>query len=154
MNKPEYIVVHHSHTPDGRTLSWEAIRKYHIETNGWHDIGYHKGVELVKDKVIVLQGRPDNMVGAHAKELGMNSKSIGICVVGNYDEVEPDEDHLNVLKQLCFAYMVNYKIPVDKIIGHREVGKMAGFDWTKGQYKSCPGRKFDMDAFRARVVKG
>ena len=152
MNKPEYIIVHHSLTVDGPTLSWEAIRKYHIEKNGWFDIGYHQGVEDVGGIMQVFRGRADKTSGAHCKELGMNSKSIGICVVGNYDIIEPPESHLIALRQICNAYMVNYEIPVDKILGHREVGLMAGFDWKKHQYKSCPGSKFDMDAFRKYVV--
>jgi len=148
MNKPEYIIVHHSLTVDGPTLSWEAIRKYHIEKNGWYDIGYHKGVELVDKIVKVFQGRADNIPGAHCKELKMNIKSIGICVVGNYDLIEPSDEHLNVLRQLCQAYMVNYEIPIDNVLGHREVGMMAGFDWRKGQFKSCPGKFFSMTNFR------
>lgn len=151
-NKPEFIIIHHSHTPDGKTLSWEAIRKYHMETNGWYDIGYHRGVELVGDKVVILKGRPDDVSGAHVKELHINSRSIGICVVGNYDEEKPDWAHLNALKEICHVYMINYNIPVSKVLGHREVGRLAGFDWEKGQYKSCPGKLFDMNEFRKFLV--
>jgi N-acetylmuramoyl-L-alanine amidase len=151
MNHPEYIVVHHSLTTDGIGESWEAIRRYHMEVNGWNDIGYHKGIELVGTEIVVHQGRPDNVAGAHAKEAGMNNKSIGICVVGNYDIIPPDDAHLEVLKQVCQAYMVNYNIPVEKVVGHREVGLMAGYDWRKGQFKTCPGSKFDMDMFRKMI---
>ena len=151
-NKPEYIVIHHSHTVDSETKSWDAIRKYHIETNGWKDIGYHKGIERIKNDVMVFEGRADDAAGAHAKELGMNNKSIGICVVGNYDIIKPSSVHLELLKRLCHAYMANYNIPVENIIGHRDVGMMAGFNWRRGEYKSCPGEMFDMDDFRKLVV--
>lgn len=154
MNKPKYIIIHHSLTIDNEGRSWEAIKKYHMEINKWSDIGYHKGVELIDSRVVVLTGRSDKTSGAHAKELGMNSKSIGICVVGNYDIIKPDMAHLTVLKQLCLAYMVNYDIPVERILGHREVGLMAGYDWRKGQYKTCPGSRFDLDAFREFLKKG
>lgn len=154
MNKPEYIIVHHSLTTDGIGRSWEAIKKYHVEINKWSDIGYHKGIELIGNFVEILQGRPDNIEGAHAKELGMNKKSIGVCVVGNYDIIEPDMAHLIILKDLCIAYMVNYNIPVEKILGHREVGLMAGYNWKKGEYKTCPGSKFNMDTLRAMVGRG
>lgn len=152
INKPEYIVVHHSLTKDGPTVSWEAIRKYHKEVNKWSDIGYHKGIENVNGKIAVMNGRADHIPGAHAKEMGMNHKSIGICVIGNYDLVEPPNEYLDVLKELCHAYMVNYNIAVENVIGHREVGLMAGFDWRKNQYKSCPGKLFDMDKFRKFLI--
>ena len=154
MNKPEYIIVHHSMTKDSGTKSWDAIRKYHKENMGMNDIGYHKGIEDIGGAIVTLTGRADNVSGAHTKELGMNSKSIGICVVGNYDLIAPPQAYLDELKRLCYAYMINYNIPTKNILGHREVGLMAGFDWEKHQYKTCPGALFDMDEFRAFVYKG
>ena len=154
MNKPEYIIVHHSMTKDSGTKSWDAIRKYHKESMGMNDIGYHKGIEDIGGVIQVLTGRADTTAGAHTKELGMNSRSIGICVVGNYDIIKPPQAYFEELKKICYAYMINYNIPTKNIIGHREVGLMAGYDWMKGQYKTCPGRLFDMDAFRDFVFKG
>lgn len=154
MNKPEYIIVHHSMTKDSGTKSWDAIRKYHIENMGMNDIGYHKGIEDIGGVITVMEGRADTISGAHTKELGMNSKSIGICVVGDYDVIAPAQSYLDILRELCNAYMVNYDIPVKNILGHREVGLMAGYDWTKGQFKTCPGRLFDMDVLRKFIFKG
>jgi hypothetical protein len=154
MNKPQYIIIHHSTTKDSGTKSWDAIRKYHIETMGMNDIGYHKGIEDIGGIIQVLAGRADTTSGAHTKELGMNSKSIGICVVGNYDIIPPSIEYLEILKKICYAYMINYSIPTKNVLGHREVGLMAGFDWKKGQFKTCPGRLFDMTAFRDFIFKG
>ena len=54
---PRRIIIHHSATKDGRTFSWSAIRRYHVHTLGWTDIGYHAGIELIGDDFECLFGR-------------------------------------------------------------------------------------------------
>jgi hypothetical protein len=150
---PEYIVIHHSLTEDNETLSWDNIRKYHIEHNGWSAVGYQFCVELVDNGYELLMGRMPNEVGAHATELGMNRRSIGICAIGNYDVDHPGEQMLAKLIRLIRWLMMEYEIPARNVIGHREVGLMAGFDWKQGQYKSCPGKLWDMDDLRFRLSR-
>jgi hypothetical protein len=149
--KPQYIIIHHSLTKDGLVVDWGAIRRYHIETNGWHDIGYNAGIEDVGGQLVHQVGRPIGTEGAHCKEDGMNSRSIGICVVGNFDVEPPGLARLYFLRDLCFAYMANYSIPAQNVIGHRDAGLMAGFDWRLGKYKTCPGRLFPMDSLRSML---
>lgn len=148
---PQYIVIHHSFTKDGQTVDWEAIRRYHKETCGWADIGYHYGIERVGNSLVLQVGRPESQTGAHCKEMHMNLKSIGVCVVGNFDLTPPGVEVLRFVADIVRNKVKEYGIPVNAILGHREVGKMAGFDWTKGQYKSCPGKYFNMDILRAMV---
>ena len=78
--KPQYFCIHHSLTKDGTVVDWDAIRRYHKETNGWTDIGYHYGIERVGGGLSLQIGRPESQPGAHTKEMHMNLKSIGICV--------------------------------------------------------------------------
>ncbi len=148
---PQYICIHHSLTKDGHSVDWEAIRRYHKETLGWTDIGYHYGVERVGTGLSLQVGRPESKTGAHTKEMHMNLKSLGICVVGNFDLVPPGQELMRFLADLIARKVEEYGIPVNAVLGHREVGKMAGFDWRKGQYKSCPGRHFQMDLLREMV---
>lgn len=125
--KPEFIIVHHSLTSDGASVSWGAIRKYHVETLGWRDIGYQAGIELVNDKHEVLIGRMWNEVGAHT--IGMNDKSIGICFVGNYDvDMVPDGIKQKGLVFIRFLQDL-YRIPNQNIKGHCEYAP-----------KTCPGK--------------
>jgi len=146
MRTYEYLVLHHSLTSDNVLLADSiAIRKYHMETNGWADIGYHYVIEKVAGIVTTSVGRPLQNSGAHCIEAGMNEKSIGICVVGNFDETLPSLDLTKYVAQLCMAFMVNYNIPAWKVIGHRDAGMMAGFDWRRigstgiREFKTCPG---------------
>ncbi len=100
MLKPEYIVIHHSLTKDGIVADWEAIRKYHREVNGWSDIGYHYGIERVGRRILLQVGRPESEFGAHTKEMHMNSKSLGICVVGNFDQAPPGLEIMRFLAEI------------------------------------------------------
>jgi N-acetylmuramoyl-L-alanine amidase len=148
---PQNVVIHHSLTKDGEVADWEAIRRYHKEVRGWSDIGYHYGIERVGKGILLQVGRPESQPGAHTKEMHMNSKSLGICVVGNFDLAPPGLEVMRFLAEVVRRKIAEYGIPVTAVLGHREVGTMAGFDWRKWQYKSCPGRHFNMDILRAMV---
>jgi hypothetical protein len=124
---PTHIIVHHSLTKDSGTVSWGAIRKYHVETNKWLDIGYHAGVELVNDQYEVLIGRMWNQDGAHA--VGMNNKAVGICFVGNFDVDMPSDAMLDKGLTLIRFMQDLYQIPKQNIKGHCEYAP-----------KSCPGK--------------
>lgn len=144
MTKPiEYIVIHHSLTKDGKTVDWDAIRKYHMTDPGhrWVDIGYHYGIENVNGEYKIMIGRPEWAVGAHCKENSMNHKSLGICVVGNYDLGLPPEEAMEQLVILCANLCYKYKIPVANIVPHSKYAT----------YKTCPGKMFVMEELRRRV---
>lgn len=149
---PEYILIHHSATRDTASSSWEAIHRYHTQTNGWRDIGYHYGIERIGEHFQLRFGRPTSEPGAHCSEGGFNRKSIGICLVGDFDKEAPPEPQLQMAFVLCRSLMRKHNIPPHNVLGHREAGLHAGFDWRKGQFKSCPGLLFDMDAFRSNLL--
>ncbi len=149
---PQYIIIHHSLTKDAIVADWEAIRKYHKEVNGWSDIGYHYGIERVGKGILLQVGRPESEPGAHTKEMHMNSKSLGICVVGNFDLAPPGLEVMRFLAEIARRKVAEYGIPAQAVLGHREVGATAGFDWRRGQYKSCPGSHFNMDILRDMVA--
>lgn len=147
--KKTHIVVHHSATKDGATFSWGVIRRYHTVDLGWRDIGYHFGIEQVGDYHEVIFGRWPDEDGAHCKDMNMNSIAIGICVVGNYDEQVPTLGAWGKAVELVKRLVKLYDIPIENILGHREVQEMAGI--PPEHRKTCPGKTFHMDDFRAAV---
>ena len=79
----------------------------------------------------------------------MNNVGLHVCCVGNYDLTPPPTGLIECLiRRVVVPWMRRYGIPPENVIGHRDAGLMAGFDWRKGQYKTCPGKLFSLDLFR------
>jgi hypothetical protein len=98
-----YAVVHHTAGPNSYTRAQapaivRAIMAYHVQSNGWNDIGYNA---LVDRYGTVYEGRyggiDANVVGAHAK--GFNTGSFGIALLGEFTSVEPTKDALAALER-------------------------------------------------------
>lgn len=144
--KPAWIVIHHSFTKDGSVKDWDAIKRYHVEVKGWKDVGYHIGIEKVNERYEVFPGRAIGEVGAHA--VGFNAKSIGICLVGNFDDAIPPDDQVFLATSVCRELQRRFKIFRDQVIGHRETYALLG----EPAQKSCPGKLFNLDQFRSRLL--
>jgi N-acetylmuramoyl-L-alanine amidase len=148
-------MIHHSLTQDGKTVSWQAIRWWHMGLSGSkdpkspnynpytarpdRDIGYHFGIELINDHYEILVGRELDEEGAHC--VGMNARALGICFIGNFDLAEPPIEQWMVgvrfVRSLCRILM----IPVVNVVGHRDFAP-----------KTCPGKKFDLERFRREIA--
>jgi hypothetical protein len=135
----EYIILHHSATPDGLVLKdFDAIKRYHMEVNGWRDIGYHWVVERIDGVLTAIPGRPEADDGAHC--LRHNSDAIGVCVVGDYTKAPPDDETYRFVAALC--KQIKTRHPIKEVGGHRDYYATA-----------CPGDKFDVEKVR-QYVKG
>jgi N-acetylmuramoyl-L-alanine amidase len=74
------IIVHCSATKDGQHYDIDDIRSWHVNGNGWSDVGYHF-VVLLDGRIQI--GRPLEKMGSHCK--GQNKTSIGVCYIGGLD---------------------------------------------------------------------
>ncbi len=137
---PKNIIIHHSATKDSGTVSWQAIRRFHVEECAWDDIGYHFGIEMVQDQswatphAEILIGRLPNENGAHTT--GRNQDSLGICCVGDFDNAEPPVEVWEACKKLVRWLMAEFKIEKANVFGHRNFA-----------HKTCPGKNWDMQKF-------
>ena len=138
-----HIMLHHSLTRAGQTVSWGAIRRHHLE-RGFGAIGYHYGVELVGDHYEVLLGRSELEPAVACPEDEMNARALHVCCIGNFDEAVPPSAMLEVLVELVILpAMVEYGLPPDRIIGHRNADPST----------SCPGTRFNLDVVRTMSLQ-
>ena len=127
------VVFHHSLTDEGNV---DTFRDYHTKHNKWEDVGYH--FVILKDGTLE-KGRDIKYIGAHAQ--GKNSNSIGICLVGNFNNYEPSveqlDECLNIFHCLCRSYSKNLDI-----------------DFHRLEPNPCPGTMFDREDFVEIVSRG
>lgn len=147
MRPIKWIVVHTSATADkqgkAQDASAEQIRRYHIEHNGWTDIGYHF---VVRANGTIERGRPLEAAGAHVA--GFNAESVGICCSGHGDLADFTDDQHVALARLCGELVIKLGLEPKNVIGHREADDVAG---APAVSKTCPGSKVDMDLIRSNV---
>ena len=119
-------ILHYSATPEGKPFDVEDIRDWHVNGNGWSDVGYHYVVKL---DGTVQEGRPISRTGAHCK--GHNRGTVGICYIGGGITEGKDtrtEEQKDGLVVLLIDLIKKYDI--NKISGHNQYStkKCPGFD--------------------------
>src|SRR5947208_1829861 len=150
----QFALVHHTAGTNSYTASQSAaivrgIEVYHVQGNGWNDIGYNF---LVDKYGQVFEGRyggvDKNVIGAHAD--GFNTGSFGVALLGTYTSVAPnapaqsalenllawrlDVAHVDPLSMVTVASGGNARFPAGvpvvlrAVSGHRDTG-----------FTSCPG---------------
>ncbi|XP_017752210.1 PREDICTED: peptidoglycan recognition protein 3-like [Eufriesea mexicana] len=129
VDPPPFIIIHHSAT-DGCTTQAicqariRSFQNHHMNENNWADIGYQF---LVGEDGNIYEGRGWGKHGAHSTPY--NSKSIGICMIGNFVGHNPNEAAIKAVKDLITYGVAIGKIQENyKLLGHRQVSQT-----------SCPG---------------
>lgn len=143
MNKPKYIVVHHTggtqQDPLANTAhhTFEMVNAYHrglwnFRSSLGHYMGYHY---FIDQDGKLTQARANTDEGAHC--IGKNKTSIGICLAGNFDLTTPTKAQTETLKTLLEELTAEYEIPVEKVLPHRHFrsthcfGKNLADDWAQ-----------------------
>ena len=98
MRELKEIILHCTATPPTTTV--ESIRNYHVNVNGWNDIGYHYLIQ----HGVVKTGRTLEKIGAHCK--GHNTGTIGIAYIGTH----PTLQDVVTLATLCNQLISKYGI--------------------------------------------
>lgn len=142
----DWIVIHHNGTA-GRDAA--DIRRWHMQGKGWSDIGYHRVYLDGEQAGVMEEGRPLRRPGAHAEDF--NDHSLGYCLIGDGDERPFDEKQVDRLRYDILADLQTYGLTSAQVIGHREVNQYVDPD-AHQTLKDCPGRHFDLDAFRASLA--
>lgn len=124
------IVIHCSYTRPSWDGGVREIREWHVDDNGWIDVGYHF---VIRRDGRVENGRPMWAVGAHVG--GHNSTTLGICLVGGMaeDGKTPEENYTpeqwDSLKLLVKVLREIYYPHGPEVKGHRDFPGVA---------KACP----------------
>ncbi|MEL6391392.1 MAG: N-acetylmuramoyl-L-alanine amidase [Bacteroidota bacterium] len=149
-----HLPVHHSagtNTSSDWAAVVRAIWNFHVNTNGWDDIGYNY---LIDPEGVIYVGRGEDVRGAHF--CGNNTGTMGTCLLGTFTNQAPTEAALASLSQLLAWKLTDNDIDpqlssfhaasnavLPHIVPHRD-----------GCATSCPGDSFAplFDELRQRVA--
>lgn len=145
---PYRLTVHHTmgHQTFGEEVTAAAVRGiqgfHQGRERGWADIGYHF---LIDGDGRVAEGRPANVLGAHAAEA--NGGNLGISLMGNFNVQQPTDNQMDSLERLAAYLALRYDIPVMK------TGYLEGHSHHSST--SCPGAnlKARLADVRSRVIQ-
>ena len=101
MRKLNRIILHCTATPEGAHFDIATIRRWHVQGNGWKDIGYHYVIYLDGS---VHEGRPVDQIGAHTS--GHNKDSIGIAYVGGVDKKGKAKDTMTEAQEVAMVNLI------------------------------------------------
>ncbi|MFH1228752.1 MAG: peptidoglycan recognition family protein [Planctomycetota bacterium] len=141
----KYIVIHHSATNKG---SAKIFDNYHRGEKGLVEgLAYHfvigNGTNSKDGQVETSIRWEKQIAGIHCWDGKMNHQSIGICLVGNFDDKKPTEKQISALLKLLAELCKKYNIPNSNIVVHRDV--------DKGE-TNCPGKNFSLDTIKTRLI--
>ena len=139
MNKPTVVITHHAVSAKTHTHKdvdqWHQIRWPNFPSRSGYFIGYHY---VINWDGSVFQAREHDEEGAHT--IGMNTSSIGVCFMGNFDNHMPSEEQLRAWNNLYRK--IRTEFPGIPTCPHRRYAN-----------KSCHGKLLSDDYFAVETQK-
>ena len=138
----QHIVIHHSGASNGTV---KGMDRYHrIERGMENGIAYHfvigNGRGIPDGKIEITHRWRGQLNGGHVASSRLNSTSVGICLVGNFERSKPTRKQIESLQSLCTYLTRKCSLSGSRIQTHRQINPSP----TK-----CPGRHFPIDRFKA-----
>lgn len=134
MREIRRLIIHCSATHPKTDIGVETIRRWHVDDNGWSDIGYHA---VIRRDGTLEMGRTIRRIGAHVR--GHNRDSIGLCLIGGHGAASTDvfADHFTEPQRVALVPLLKMAHQFGLTIhGHNEYAN-----------KGCPG--FNVAGFMA-----
>ncbi len=132
LSRIDFIILHHSLTPNGRHDTISDVRRWHVNERGWDHIGYHFVIEL---DGTIQQGVSTGLQGYHCK--GYNHKSLGICLIGT--------DEFSIEQWRALKRLLESLLEIDEVTGAAVVAHVDLID--PDPKRTCPG--FDVTQYIA-----
>ena len=127
--KTDSIIIHCAATKKSMDIGYKEIREWHVDQNGWDDVGYHY---IIRRNGKLEKARPEEYSGAHAPS--HNSRSIGICLVGGMADDGGPENNFTLEQFLTLKDLVNMVMnkysDITEVLGHCDV---------QDNKPNCPG---------------
>lgn len=134
----EEAIVHHSAGPVNQSIAeiatYHSSPGNHICADGCPGIAYHIMIDRAGR---AYQVNDLEAISFHVS--GQNTRSVGICLIGNYDELQPTAQQLKTI-QKSIKWLNRVVGKNLEIGGHRDFAN-----------KSCPGNNIDVDFIRKTV---
>lgn len=133
--KWKYIVIHHSATDRG---SAKGMDRYHREERHMENgLAYHfvigNGHGAGDGEISVGSRWRRQIKGGHVATTSLNEKSIGICLVGNFEKAPPTRKQMESLRALNEYLRKRCGLNRSRVKPHRDINPRP----TK-----CPGKHF------------
>ena len=135
-----HIVIHHSGTARGNVRDMDRYHRDHRRME--NGLGYHFVIgngNGMRDGEIAMGPRwAKQQDGGHLASAAQNKYSIGICLVGNFDESPPTPRQIESLRALVQYLQRRCNIRTGRVTTHTRINIRP---------TACPGRLFPTDAF-------